>query len=250
MQDSLYYQLHTIPTKPCERKGTVAAWRRSDPVIYFSSLLRRCSQCAGICVRLDHPCWISPQMFFALERRMERNGNYFAVQQIDVAQLLLSFTFSCFLNSWTAGKEKKKQWELRGSAAIPIFLPVEMFFFLFNSVSHLLTLWGTCLGSLFLTLTFTSISFIITAHSLPPLPGTFKTGKSTWMDLAFSLSSSCAGEKENKVRISKQTIGEWRVKWHICSQGNLLILCGDQLNVVRLHQDYTVSVFDQLPCMD
>lgn len=130
VQDSLYYQLHTIPTKPCERKGTVAVWRRSVPVIYFSSLLRRRSQCAGICVRLDHPCWISPQMFFALERRVERNGNYFALQQIDVAQLLLCFTFSCFLNSRTAWREGGG--ERRSASQVKLGLCFFVFFLQFS----------------------------------------------------------------------------------------------------------------------
>lgn len=131
VQDSLYYQLHTIPTKPCERKGTVAVRRRSDPVIYSSSVLcRRCKR-AGICVRLDHPCWISPQMFFALEARVaEQQLLQRAADWCGAVITLLYFQlFPELLNRW--GRKKKIR-ALRGSAAIPICLPVKMFFVFFH----------------------------------------------------------------------------------------------------------------------
>lgn len=156
--------------------------------------------------------------------------------------------------SWTPEPlgEKKKIRALRGSAAIPICLPVKNFFFF--SRSHLLTSWGTHRDSLFLPLTFTSVFFIITAHGLPLC----QRPSSAWMDSAFSHSSSCTGEMENKVRILLRADNRGvKGKMTFCSRRDLLILCGDQPNVVHLAKGTQCSqlafkisvssVVDQLP---
>lgn len=147
--------------------------------------------------------------------------------------------------------EKKKknpnESELRGSAAIPIFQPVKMFFF--NSASHLLTSWGNHHGSLFLTLTFTSISLIITAHSLPPLPGTFKRARVLEWIRPFRSQVAALVRQRTRWGIWLRADNRgWRVKWYICAQGNLLILRGDQPNAVTLTEaTQCPSVVAQLP---
>lgn len=78
------------------------------------------------------------------------------------------------------------------------------------------------------------------------------------MDSAFSHSSSCTGEMENKVRILLRADNSGvKGKMTFCSRRDLLILRGDQPNVVHLAKGTQCSqlafkisvspVVDQLP---